>query len=183
MNEAQYKRQLVSLLGEHFELLPEQVGTHVFTKEACIVDYLCRPRPSAIEKGFDDVWFVIECKSPVSKESVKKCLDGLAQTISYRFADFDGRRPMMGFLFPSISEFVKHDNENKYANSPSDQSSDRSVIYLRRLLQRLGIGEIVACPKRQYRFQFAASRFFDPVYGRSEVVGLGQTLQVGSRKK
>ena len=176
-----YKEQLSKLLESHFIIHREVTGSHLLTGESCRADFLCFPRQKAIDKGFEEFWFVIECKSPKSSESMKKCLDGLAQSLSYRDTDFDGRRPEMVFLFPNILRFLEHDNQNKYADQPLNQSKPCDIVLLRRFLEQLNIGEIFTCPRRGFLMKFASNRLYDPHRGRSNVPNLGRAVRVGSR--
>ncbi|MBK1854598.1 hypothetical protein JO972_06485 [Verrucomicrobiaceae bacterium 5K15] len=180
--EPLYKKKIQELLSTEFKLIPEAKGTHLLTGESIKADFLCYPKATAIQKGFKKIWFVIECKAPQSSESVKKCLDGLAQVLSYRDSEFEGIRPEMVFLFPEIQQFVQYDNENKYGNQPKNQSDKSKTLLLRQFLERLNIGEISECSKRRFEMRFASNRLYDPDRGQSQIPMLGRAVRIGLRK-
>ena len=49
-------------------------------------------------------------------------------------------------------------------------------------MQRANVGELILKEDGSYKFSFSAGPFFDSVYGRSGISGLGLNRYVGSEK-
>lgn len=181
-SELELKKELVALLAEDFEILPEAEGKWPLDGSKCKIDFLLHPKPNIVKRGFRATAFGIEVKSPVSKESVKKLLDCVLQSYTYTLCEFNGIRPDFVLIYPESKCFFDYDFENKYQGDKRNKYHPDEVKLLRRLMQRANVGELICSETYRYIIQFAASRFFDPIRGQVEVKNLGMTRRVGSRK-
>jgi hypothetical protein len=180
--EPELKRDLVELLADDFEITPEAEGCWPLDGSKCFLDFLLRPKPHIIEKGFRAKAFGVEVKSPISPESVKKLLDCVFQSYTYTLCEFCGVRPDFVLIYPEAKHFFEYDFEKKYKSNERNKYHAEEIRMIRRIMQRANVGELVTSDKHRYEIQFAASRYFDPVRGQTSIEGLGTTRRVGSRK-
>lgn len=180
--EPDLKRDLVTLLANDFEMIPEAEGRWPLDGSRCFLDFLLRPKPHIVEMGFKAAAFGIEVKSPVSTESVKKLLDCVLQSYTYTLCEFSGVRPEFVLIYPECKYFFEYDFQNKYKMDERNKYKHEEVRMVRRVMQRANVGELVVSEQCRYEIQFAASRFFDPIRGQVRVANLGTARRVGSRK-
>jgi hypothetical protein len=176
------KRDLVALLADDFEIIPEAEGLWPLDGSKCRLDFLLRPKPHIVEIGFRATVFGIEVKSPVSSESVKKLLDCVMQSYTYTLCEFCGVRPDFVLIYPEVNHFFEHDFLKKYKGDERNKYRPEEVRMVRRIMQRANVGELAVSERYRYEIHFAASRYFDPVRGQTHVENLGTTRRVGSRK-
>lgn len=180
--EPELKRDLVALLANDFEIVPEAEGCWPLDGSKCLLDFLLRPKPHIVEKGFRAAAFGVEVKSPISSESVKKLLDCVLQSYTYTLCEFSGVRPDFVLIHPEIQCFFDYDFNVKYKGTERSKYKTEEVKIVRRLMQRANVGELVMSEQSGYEIRFAASRYFDPIRGQTRVDNLGTTRRVGSRK-
>jgi hypothetical protein len=180
--ESALKRDLIALLFDDFEIIPEAEGRWLLDGSKCRLDFLLRPKPYIIEMGFRATVFGIEVKSPISSESVKKILDCIIQSYTYTLCEFRGVRPDFVLIYPEARHFFEHDFLNKYKGDERNRYRPEEVRMVRRIMQRANVGELTVSERYRYEIHFAANRYFDPVRGQTHVENIGTTRRVGSRK-
>lgn len=180
--EPDLKRDLVALLADDFEIIPEAEGRWPLDGSKCALDFLLRPKPHIVGKGFGAAAFGIEVKSPISSESVKKLLDCVLQSYTYTLCEFCGVRPDFVLIYPEAKYFFEHDFEKKYKGDERNKYRPEEIRIVRRIMQRANVGELIRSERHRYEIQFAASRYFDPIRGQTRIENLGTTRRVGSRK-
>jgi hypothetical protein len=180
--EPELKRDLVDLLANDFEVIPEVNGHWPLDGSKCLLDFLVRPKPHIVDMGFRGAAFGVEVKSPRSSESVKKLLDCVLQSYTYTLCDFSGVRPDFVLIYPEAQCFFDYDFHNKYKGEELSKYKAEEVRIVRRIMQRANVGELVISQHSRYEIRFAASRYFDPIRGQTRVVNLGTTRRIGSRK-
>ncbi len=181
-SEPDLKRELVAFLADDFDITPEAEGRWPLDGSICRLDFLLRPKPHLIEKGFKAAAFGIEVKSPISSESVKKLLDCVLQSYTYTLCEFSGVRPDFVLIYPEAQCFFDYDFKNKYKNDERNKYRPEEVRMVRRIMQRANVGELVLSERHHYEIKFAASRYFDSVRGQTRIENLGTIRRVGSRK-
>jgi hypothetical protein len=180
--EPELKRDLVELLVNDFEIVPEAEGHWPLDGSKCLLDFLLRPKPHIVEMGFRAAAFGVEVKSPISSESVKKLLDCVLQSYTYTLCEFSGVRPDFVLIYPEAQCFFDYDFLNKYKGAAANKYKAEEVKIVRRIMQRANVGELAMSDRAHYEIRFAASRYFDPIRGQTRVENLGTTRRVGSRK-
>lgn len=181
--EPELKRDLVTLLADDFDIISEAEGRWPLDGSKLLLDFLLRPKPHIIEKGFRATAFGIEVKSPISSESVKKLLDCVLQSYTYTLCEFSGVRPDFVLIYPEAKYFFQYDFHEKYKGDERSKFSLNEVRMVRRIMQRANVGELVLSERNRYEIQFAASRYFDPIRGQTRIENLGTTRRVGSSKR
>jgi hypothetical protein len=156
--EPDLKRDLVALLADDFDIIPEAEGRWPLDGSKCFLDFLLRPKPHIIEKGFQASAFGIEVKSPISSESVKKLLDCVLQSYTYTLCEFSGVRPDFVLIYPGAKHFFDYDFQIKYKGDERNKFKPEEVRMVRRIMQRANVGELVMSERNRYEIQFAASR-------------------------
>ena len=180
--EPELKRDLVALLANDFEIVPEAEGHWPLDGSKCLLDFLLRPKPHIVEMGFRAAAFGVEVKSPISSESVKKLLDCVLQSYTYTLCEFSGVRPDFALIYPEVQYFFDYDFQKKYKGAEGSKYKAEEVKIVRRIMQRANVGELAMSQHNRYEIRFAASRYFDPIRGQTRVENLGTTRRVGSRK-
>ncbi|QTN41452.1 hypothetical protein [Marinobacter salsuginis] len=181
MTEDDYKKRLVNLLQDDFELFPEYGGAWP-TGEVVYLDFFCKPKQHVIDQGFSIDCFAVEVKSPdVGREPIKKLLDCVLQSYSYTLCDFKGLRPKFTLIYPEPRMFFCAQKPEKYTGQHNPMN-EPEIDIVKRLMQRANVGELVEDKNFGYEFRFSRNRMYDPVRGPSKVANLGSVRRIGSRK-
>jgi hypothetical protein len=173
--EPQLKMDVQAALENDFYIEPNARGIWPLDGSVCELDFLLKPKPQTVALGFDAECFAIEVKSPVngSNESVKKLLDCVLQSYTYSLGVFGELRPKFVLIYPSVPNFFQYDFINKYKGDERNKYKPEEIRILRRLMQRANVGELTI-NAATYQIDFAASRYFDPIRGRSNIKERGQ---------
>jgi len=165
MNEDELKSYLLKHFAQGFEVRVEVEGRFLVDDSKVVIDYLMRPKPDLVEKGFVPAWFGVEVKSPEG-EGAKQGLRVAWQAITYSQSKFDGVRPAFVLIFPPLAEFF---------------STPGEVYYVVCLLQKANVGSIeIDGKKKKWKVKFGSNAYFYSDRGLSKTPNVGIKRHVGS---
>ncbi|GAB4530289.1 MAG: hypothetical protein OHK0046_50790 [Anaerolineae bacterium] len=159
MTEPQLKLFLNEFLDPDFHFASEVVGKHIVEEVQVVADYILRPKSHLIEKGFDDVYFAIEVKSPKHSNPHSQYRKALVQAASYADSRFGGKRPLFTLIFPQADYF-------KPLNAQNVRHDEEVSAYFR-IGQYFSVGDFrIHQPKDRWCIWFSGGRYFCSNRGR-----------------
>lgn len=184
MQEEYYKKQLIKTLTDDFIIEEEVSGVYPIGNTRVVLDFLLYPRKSLIERGFDSIYFGIETKSPISKNSGAKCIDAMWQAHTYSLSIFNQITPAFVLLYPPpVDEFVKYEFNNE---KDSDSCNMAKLTYkhtLLRVMQRGNVG-CLYIGDDEWRIYFGVGgSYFSSKKGKGKVKNLGVVRYVGNSRR
>ena len=133
--EDKLKRMIEGVLSDSFEMSPEVKGKYLPTGKTVYIDYILRPKPELINRGFKAGLIGLEVKSPELEGDVRKAIELANQAMDYAESEFEGfGKPDFILIFPVIE---KHFKRHK------DRNLDAALLAIRCmsvLMQKRGVG-------------------------------------------
>ena len=165
MNESELKAFLDEFLEPDFNFVTEVEGCHIVERVKVKADYILRPKPHLVKRGFDDEYFAIEVKSPKNANPHSQYRKALVQSASYVDSCFGARqiRPMFSLIFPNMDYFTPLD--------PDDNIHLTEVKSYFTLAQYLNVGDLRVNPtakKNRWSIWFSGGRYYCVNKGRGK---------------
>ncbi len=162
MTEPELKKVFVAALMPDFHIVPEFWGMHIVEKREIRADYILRPKPHLIARGFDDVYIAGEVKAPgntfVASSTMWQCA-------SYVQTEYGPKknRPAFGIVFPDMATFT--------GNVVSDNGQPTAGRALEHIGQFMNVGFLVLKPDNlaNWSIRIGAVSYFSKAYGKTKL--------------
>jgi hypothetical protein len=170
-DEPRLKLLAQNILAPCFEVEPEVVGKFLPDGSRVVIDYILRPKPALVAKGFIDQPIGLEVKSANVSQPGTQGLALAWQCITYSMSEFKGQRPAFVLMFLGLSYFWTE--------------PERMIpAMIGALLMRSNVGHLDVNPRdvNTWKLAFGGGSYFSSRYGMGAQPQAALKRRVGNSK-
>lgn len=168
-DETELKKIFVAALMPDFHIIPEFWGMHIAEQKPIRADYILRPKPHLVARGFDDVYIAGEVKAAGSIFVGSSTMWQCASYVQSKYGKTTFIRPAFGIVFPDMNVFSGIGN--LILDTSETQANQKAGRVLEHIGQFMNVGFLELKPNNlsDWNIRIGAQRYFSKQYGKTKL--------------